>query len=158
MVVHHVVNAVLNSVGDETDVKPWGILQGSVNCASSNQHDWKQNKCKFKNSTPLIAQQSTLRAQWDLCGKQLISHRKGSCLSLLGNMLAIHFTSLPCLFCPCLNSTFIQFVSFTFMSSADTTTTSKAIHPLILVEEYEVQATTKMYCMWCRWYIKAKNI
>lgn len=41
MLVSYVVKAVLHSAVNETDVKPWGILQGSVNCASSNQHDWK---------------------------------------------------------------------------------------------------------------------
>lgn len=34
-----VANAVLHSAGNETDVNPLGVLQGSVNCALSNQHD-----------------------------------------------------------------------------------------------------------------------
>lgn len=142
MVVLYVVNAVLHSVGNETDVKPWGILQGSVNCASSNQHDWKQNKCKFKNSAPLIPQQSTLSAQWGLCKKQLIPHHKGLCLSLLVNRVVIHFARLQCLFYLRLRCTFNQIFSFTFRCLVDTYPNEvfykKVIYLRILVEEYKV--------------------
>lgn len=143
MVVLYVVNAVLHSVGNETDVKTWGILQGSVTCASTNQHDWKQNKCKFKNSAPLIPQQSTLSTQWGLCKKQLILHRKGLCLSLLVNMVAIPFTHLQWVFIYLrLRCTFNQNFVFTFRCLVDTYPNEvfykKVIYLRILVEEYKV--------------------